>query len=73
MTINKNGFNFEIVQHGQHFDGLSWINKQVVSITPETQTWYDLQDNGNLNEYPQYKYYPSDDSLEEIVEDITAY
>jgi len=71
--INKNGFNFEVVNYEQHFDGSNWVNKQVVCITPDVQTRHDLQDNGNLSDYPQYKYYPSCDTLEEIVEDIVAY
>jgi len=72
MTITKNGFNFKIVQYEQHFNGTTWVNKKVVEITPTQQTWYDLQDNGGLENYPEYHTRDTDETLEDIVYDLTT-
>lgn len=63
MTICKNGFYFTICRY--------YLDKQVVKIIPTNLTWYDLIDNGQEHEYPQYEHHPVDMTLEEIVESIT--
>ncbi len=71
MIITKNGFNFRVVQQTQHYNGTTWINKKVVEITPTEQTCYDLQDNGGLENYPEYHTRDVDETLEDIVYDLT--
>ena len=55
MKITKKGFNFSVVQQTSHYNGTTWVNKKVVEITPTKQTWYDLKDNGGLENYPEYR------------------
>tara|TARA_R110000824_G_scaffold225179_1_gene412804 strand:+ start:617 stop:838 length:222 start_codon:yes stop_codon:yes gene_type:complete len=72
MKIFKNGFQFQVVQQTQHYNGTTWTNKKVVEITPTGQTRYDLQEHGELENYPEYHTRDVDETLEEIVYDLTT-